>query len=487
MNILSAGKTSTSTFSRESSDIATSGGKILPRIFKNVGILLSGRAVNAPLSLVHKALAIHLLGTYDFGLLAMVYAYARTIGDIVEFQSWQTVLHYGISPFKNEQTSLFQKVLRFSFVLDISSGLVGMAIGIAGGFLFAKILGWPPQLSLIGPAFCIIIIFMTSATAIGVLRLFNRFDLLAAHGTTSTIVRLIGTIILLFIHGTLAEMLCVWIVAEITSFFILGLFALRELKKRGLTKGLFSSFTRESVFPSRADKALKGIWSFAFNTNLNTTLYLAFGQVGTLVVGSILGPTSAGIYQIASQVASGVAKPIALIENTLYPEMARLWYEQNTRKLYRLALQTAFIASGSALGLIAIIGGLIFGLESFLLWLGQHHDISFAVTIAEKISHLIHKIKDANALSLTLWLLGAEVITIWGLPLEPLLITTRQTRAAIFARGITVLFFLPALVVTIRHFNLYGIGPVSVLATLLLLLLQIFFVIRSRLKYKKQT
>ena len=59
----------------------------------NLGVLLGGRAVNAPLSLIHIWMATHLLGSYSFGLVAMMYAFARTMGDIVDFQSWQTVLH----------------------------------------------------------------------------------------------------------------------------------------------------------------------------------------------------------------------------------------------------------------------------------------------------------------------------------------------------------------------------------------------------------
>ncbi|QNT77604.1 lipopolysaccharide biosynthesis protein [Entomobacter blattae] len=427
-------------------------------IFKNLGILLSGRAINAPLSIVHTTLATGLLGIYDFGLLTMVYAFARLIGDVVEFQSWQTVIHYGYQPFKENHKEQFQRVIRFSLFLDVSSGIAGTLFGIFFGIFFGYAMNWPTKLSIIGPAFCIIILFMTSATAIGILRLLNRFDLLAIQSVNSTVVRLIGTIIATLTHGTLTDLLIVWVIAEISSFFLLGFLAWKELDKHHLAKGLLSMRDTKWYFGKDMTKGLDKVWSFAFTTNINTTLYLASGQLVTVIVGSLLGPTSAGIYQIANKMAAAFAKPAGLIENTLYPEMTKLWHDKKTKKLYRLAFQITLLAGGVAT----------------LLMLLAHY------IGTPLLAFILHKANNPQAANLMFWLLGAEVITIWGLPLEPLLITTRKTRLTLIARGLTTFLFLLLLIITIHHFGLLGIGPATIFSTLFLLILQLLFVLKNR-------
>lgn len=89
-----------------------------------------------------------------------------------------------------------------------------------------------------------------------------------------------------------------------------------------------------------------GIWRFAFITNANATPSLVFSHVTTLIVGSVLGPVSAGYYRIGSQIAAGIAKPGTMMQQTLHPEMASLWREGATGRMYRLAWQSSLAPGG---------------------------------------------------------------------------------------------------------------------------------------------
>ncbi|WP_215746123.1 lipopolysaccharide biosynthesis protein [Gluconobacter sp. P1C6_b] len=440
-----------------SSQAARPGG--VQRVISNLGVLLGGRAVNAPLSLIHIWMATHLLGSYSFGLVAMMYAFARTMGDIVDFQSWQTVLHYGLRPLTQGDRRGFQKIVSFSLLLDSVGGLLGFGGGVLISLLAMNLLGWPPEIHVIGVVYCISILFMASATATGLLRVFDRYDLLAVQGTVATIVRVIGTASMALGWASVTALASVWIAAEVAAWGTIFFMAAREMYRRDLIRGLFHEMRAilPEILNGQFFRTYPGIWRFALNTNLNSTLALAFGHIGTLVVGAFVGPTSAGYYRIASQIAAGIAKPATLIQTTVYPEMARLWRDRAMNRLYRLTGQIALMAGGIGTALLLLT--LFAGRPLLQLYIG-------------------HK-GATEALPVTLWLLAAEVVTVWGLPLEPLLFTTNRSGAAIGARILECTFFLPALVMMVRHYGLSGVGPATLCGVTLLITIQLVFVIRT--------
>jgi len=430
----------------------------LKRVLGNLGVLLGGRAVNAPFSLLHTALAIRLLGGYGFGLIAMMYAFARTLGDVVDFQSWQVVLHYGLGPLTRKDTRAFHRILGFTLALDALSGLAGCIIGVTTSLCAMHLLGWPQSIHFIGAAYMLSVMFMTTATATGILRVLNRYDLISVQSTSATIVRLIGTLLLYTLHGTFIEMAAVWFLAEAVAWSLLYGFAWRELHQHGLTQNFWRNArsTIPDILSGKIRREFPGIWHFAITNNANSTLALAFGHVGTLIVGAMLGPASAGYYRIASQLAAGVAKPVTLIQTTLYPEMARMWQERTPGRLYKLSAQIALLAG--AFGTILLIIALFAGKPLLTLIMGA---------------------ASTHALPVMLWLLAAEIVTVWGLPLEPILFTTHKASAAILARSLQVAFFLPCLVLTIHWDGLNGVGPATLCSIIMLIALQLVFVLRT--------
>lgn len=431
----------------------------LAKVLRNVGVLLTGKAINAPLSLVHISLAIHLLGSFDFGLIAMMYAFARMMGDVVDFQSWQVILHYGLRPLTQQNRHGFQRIIGFSLFLDTVSGLLGCGLGVAIALLGMNALGWPPQIHGIGAVYCISILFMTTATPTGLLRVFDRFDLLAMQGTTATVVRVIGTSILFFTGASVTALAIVWMLAEAAAWTLLFGFAYRELHRRDLLRGFIGNFrhTIRDILTGAFGRQHPGIWHFAWSTNFSSTLALTFGHVGTLMVGALLGPADAGYYRIASQIAAGIAKPVTLVQTTLYPEMARMWREKATKKLYRMAAQ------------VALAGGLV----GTLLLLAAFFASNPLITLITGNAH-------THAVPVMLWLLAAEIVSVWGLPLEPILFTTHKSGAATFARVLETVFFLPLLFVMIRWYGLNGVGPATLCAVTVLIAIQLVMVLTSR-------
>lgn len=421
----------------------------LRQILGNAGILLGGKALNGALSLGATALAARTLGVDMFGVLVLVHAYVQTIGEIAKFQSWQALLQYGTEPLEAGRLGEFQRVLRFSLLLDALSGIGGIVIAVLGVLLIGSALGWPDALSPQVAAYSLVIVFMVSATPTGALRLLGRFDLLAWQSSVDSWVRVIGAAIAWQLDAGLTTFLAIWFLGQIAAFVFLFGMASRTLRARGALDG----FTVRA--PGPLTEGFPGLWSFVWSTNLNSTLALAFTHVSTLMVGALLGARDAALFRVAKQLGDAVAKPAKLIVPALYPELARLAAAKDHTTLRRLVWQLALAAGGAASVLLLI-----------------------AALIREPALRFIVGEEFVPAKDVLLWLLGASVVSLWALPLEPLLMSTGSAGAAFRMRLLVTVIYLPFLYFATVQGGLTATGAASVVGALMLFLGQLWLVTR---------
>ncbi|WP_293374028.1 lipopolysaccharide biosynthesis protein [Nevskia sp.] len=415
----------------------------------NAGILLGGKALNGALSLGATALAARTLGVDMFGVLVLVHAYVQTVGEIAKFQSWQALLQYGTAPLAEGRLVDFQRVLRFSLALDGLSGIGGIVIALIGVQLIGSALGWPGVLAPEVSAYSLVIVFMVSATPTGALRLLDRFDLLAWQSSVDSWVRVIGAAIAWQCDAGLSTFLAIWFAGQVAAFTFLFGMASRTLRARGALDGF------ELRAPGPLTDGFPGLWSFVWSTNLNSTLALAFTHVGTLMVGALLGARDAALFRVAKQLGDAVAKPAKLIVPALYPELARLAAASDQTVLRRLVWQLALAAGGAASVLLLI-----------------------AALIREPALRFIVGEEFVAAKDVLLWLLGASVVSLWALPLEPLLMSTGSAGAAFRMRLLVTLLYLPLLYFATIKGGLTAAGAASVIGALMLFVGQLWLVLR---------
>jgi O-antigen/teichoic acid export membrane protein len=411
----------------------------LRRVVVNAGKLLGGRSVNAVLSLAYLAIAARGLGATAFGVLVLIHAFAQFLGEVVKFQSWQTLIHYGAGPLQGREIPRFQQVLRLTLALDAASAVVGVGLGVAGAFLLAGRLGWGPEQAPAAAAYALSAAFMVSATPLGLLRLFDRFDVLAGQAALVSLVRLIGCGAAWALEAPLWAYLLVWGIGTAAGFIYLATASLAELRRRGLLVGFRAHGPLGGGLP--------GVWRFAWSTNLNTTLDVAFTHVVTLVVGGLVGPAQAGFWRLGRQVADAIAKPAKLLTPALYPELARLRVAQGEAEMARLAAQVGLLTGGFSLVIVAI-----------------------AAFAGEPLLTLVMGAAFAPAAELMTWQVAAAAIAIFALPLEPMLVSQGRPGAALRVRLVVSLAFLACLMPLVEHWGARGaaIGLVAAAAALAL-------------------
>ena len=421
----------------------------LQKVLANAGQLLSGRVVNAVVGLAYIALTARSLGKELMGVVVLINAFAQFLGEVAHFESWQTVIAYGTDPLLNKDKPKFQQVLRLSLLLDLISGVIGIALGVLGAWLFWSELKWPADMRGYGALYALSIGVMTSATGVGLLRLFDRFRYLAGQQAVSSLVRMIGCAACALTHAPIQWFLLAWAAGTFASFFYIAAIAGWDLHKRDLLKGF------SLIGPT--GQGLPGVWRFAFATNFSGTVDVGFTHVLTLVVGAMLGPVQAAYWRIGKQVADGMAKPARLMVPAMYPELAKMRASGGQQAMTKLAMQIALIG-GAAAGVLLLVS-LVAGKAILEIVMGKAFGAAAGVMN---------------------WQVAAAAIGVLTLPLEPMLVSMRAAGAALAVRLVVVIAYLAALAPLINAFGLTGAGA-ALVASALAMAIGMYFMARHRL------
>ncbi|HYC04538.1 MAG TPA: lipopolysaccharide biosynthesis protein [Azospirillaceae bacterium] len=415
------------------------GDRLLWRVLGNAGILLGGKSMNGLFSLVYLALAARALGVEAFGVLVLIHTYTQAVGEIAKFQSWQAVLRFGTPAVTEGRIGDFQRLLSFTILLDLGAAVAGTVLGIAAMPWVAPLMEWPPWIVPAAMLYATSMVFMVTATPTGVLRLYDRFDLIAFQSTLGSAVRMVGAALVWALDGGLLGFLVVWYLATLVSGITLILMTRRELRRRGHLEG----------FRLRWKGATAGfdrIWGFVWSTNANTSLALVFTHLGTLAVGWLLGPAEAALFRVARQFAEAMAKPIKLLTPAIYPELAKLDSAGEIKRMRQLMLRSVLIAGAGAslfMAILAVAGDTVIALVVGREYLAAH-GVMMMLTVA-------------------------TVIGVWTFPLEPMLITIGEVGAALRVQIVATALYVPTLYVLLRRFGLEGAGMAAIAAALVIL------------------
>lgn len=325
--------------------------QLLRRMLRNAGTLFGGHAMAGLLALGAVALTARALGTETFGVLMLVHAYAMVVGNLTTFKAWHAVVRYGAICIERDRRAELQSLIGFALLLDLGSGLVAVGLAVVAAPWVGPSLGWPAEAVAAGQWYCLVILFVGTGTSTGILRLFDRFDRLALQRLVAPAVRLVGALAAYGAGGSLTIFLLIWFVAAALDGTTLWALGWRELAQRGFTRG-FELRVRGLVRPH------PGLWRLVWATNLNSTLGAVSGRLSTLVVGAILGPSGAGLYQVAAQFASALERPVEMLRHTIYPEFARLHAAGDLRRMRQLAVRSATLTGAAAVPVLLVLSAL---------------------------------------------------------------------------------------------------------------------------------
>lgn len=326
------------------------------RILANTGWLLGGKGVGAVLSLVYLAIVTRTLGVENFGRFALVLSAATVIKTLVSFDSWQIVVRYGQRHLATGDHDALNRLLRFCVLIDIGSAIAGGVIAAIILLFFDDLLGLGPGMDWQVWLFCVAMMITIRSSPMGLLRLFDRFDSGAVAETMIPVGRMIGAIPAWLLMPTITGYLIAWAGAEMLCALTYWALALQVGRDR------IGSWTAGRAIDARRENA--GVIGFLTATNLQTSLTSVGQQVAVLIVGGFVGPTGAGLYRLANQLANSLTKISSLLSRSIFVELSRTSVQgrEALGELFRRTNRLALVAGAVIIALILTIGRPLLGL-----------------------------------------------------------------------------------------------------------------------------
>jgi O-antigen/teichoic acid export membrane protein len=320
---------------------------IFRRIGRNVGWLLGGRGFAGLASVAYLGIAARALGPEHFGTFTLILTYGQLISNLIQFQSWQAVIRFGAAHLAEKRFDKLSRLIGFIAALDWASALVGVVIAVLGVHVAGPLFHWSVEEQHRAALFSAVLLLSNGATPTGLLRLFDRFDLLTLTEAVGPLVRLVGAIFVWSAHGGIMAFLAVWALAALAQTIAAwGAVLLTHLARLSIGRSAFAGALAENP----------RLWRFMVQTNLSSSLSLFWFQTGTLAVGAVSGPAAAGGFRIADRLAKAGSRPVETLTRALYPEMARLVASDDRATLVKVFKRVTWIAASLALVLVAIAG-----------------------------------------------------------------------------------------------------------------------------------
>ncbi|MGD8415892.1 MAG: hypothetical protein PVH91_02420 [Pseudomonadales bacterium] len=401
------------------------------RLVANFGWLVGGRTMGALMALAATALAARTLGASDYGLVVLIHAAALIIRQLCNVKTADSVIRYGV-PLAEEGRigELKGLVLRFARIDLVAAGIAAVAGGLLLA-LFADRFNLPATLE--GPAttYVVALLFSITGTASGTLRLLDRFGALSAQLAIGPAIKLIGVLALLAspLAGDPAYYVLVW----------MGAYLIEHAYSWWRAYYAFTShYGRvKTVRPALDPRDVRG---FLVTTYWQSTLDAAPKQAATLIAGTLLGSAGAALFSFARELSEVLAKPVNVLRQVVFPDLARLWRNDMPRFInvtWRTGAVTA--AGGLAVVVVSVFAG---------------HALLTALAGADF---------GAAATLLTLLLLAAT-IELGGASFRPASYVMGKARALLNVQLLATGLYLAGFVVFANLYGLDGVGLASLLS-----------------------
>jgi len=333
------------------------------RIAINFGKVLRGRGIAAVFMVVSTVLTAHALPVEQFGLIILLHTYIKVVKGLLNFRTFEAIVRFGVPLQDNGDEPRLKSLLRSTVMIDFSSSLAAMLIGVAMVPLAAWLLHWDVQVTQWAGYYSLIMITTSVNTSNGILRLYDRFDALGVQYTVGPMVRMLLVVLAWAMDGGMLMFLLAWGVAYCVGNIYLFARGMLELRAR-LSTPFWEGFRWREILDQGRE-----FWRFIGVVYWQTSVDLVPKQLSTLLAGNLLGPAAAGQFRLAREISTILNRPAALLRDVLFPNLTRSW-QSNEGGFKKLPMRASLIA-GSA-GFLITVFAWIAG-ETLLALIGEDY------------------------------------------------------------------------------------------------------------------
>ncbi len=317
------------------------------RVLKNFGVVLRGRGIAAIFNLAATALMAHVLAATEFGLVILLHTYVLAIRGILNFRTYEAIVRFGVPHHEDGQDEDLRRLLRSTTVIDLTSALAAVLLGISAASIAGEYLHWDAEMISLASLYSLVLLTTIGNTPNGILRLYDRFDALSVFYTVGPAIRISGVVIAWSVDAGMHTFIAIWAVAftlENTWMFVRGHMELNRQHNNHIWKG---GKWREVRGASREFRHFIAVVYWQTNIDLLPK------HLSVLLAGGLLGPAAAGMFRLARDFSSVLSKPAGILREVLFPDLARIQHSK-ADGFYELGFRAVKVAGAAGLLLVLL-------------------------------------------------------------------------------------------------------------------------------------
>lgn len=333
-------------------------------LFKNSFYAILGEGGASFINLIVIILLIKLIGSEGYGILTLAQSYMFILDGIINLQCWRGVIKFGEEAIaaKDKESSL--GYIKLGTVLDISTAILGAIVS----FLLARFIGnifdWSEILIKSSQIFSIVILFHFSGTSTAILRMEDKFNLVAIQKIISALLKAVAIVMILLFWKNISILsgVIIYAITDIIGHLILSGMALIIVhKKYGLRNVVMCKW------PPKTKEFVK----FTIWTTLSDVVDIPVAYLDVFIVSS-LSLSMVAIFKVFKQIISIVSKLTTPVYQAIYPQFSKLVAQKQSGYAYEVVLKIRNVILKYFLPLFTVLG-----LTSYW-WLKIIFDISYA-------------------------------------------------------------------------------------------------------------
>lgn len=332
-------------------------------LFKNSFWAFFGDASASAITFIISIILIKIIGSESYGILILAQSYMNIMDVIINIQSWRSTIQYGQKAIVDGNDKELHSYVKLGCIMDISTAILCFIISILLPNLIGGFLHWSNEMILCSEIFAITIISHFAGTPTAILRLFNKYNLVALSKTLSAIFKITAIVAYYLItkNLNLVSSTIIFMLTDFMGNILLVIFAFYHYSKK---------YKIADIIKAKMPKDAKSFISYTLWGTLSEIVDLPVQTIDVFIV-SVLGNATVAIYKIFKQIIGIISKVTGPIQQSILPQFSELSAKGNEKRGFEVVIKIHKTILKYTLPISILVG------VTSYFWLGKLYDMTY--------------------------------------------------------------------------------------------------------------
>ena len=298
-------------------------------IVKNIMVLFKGNVLASIIGLINTTILVNVIGLENNGVIFMALSYVMLFNSIFNFQSYNAIIRFVPRAMEVGSNKVISYIKQ-GFFLDFSTAVLGIIAATIMIQPIAMLMKWDSVIINCIYIYILIILFKTTGTMLGILRIYNKFKETVYVNIVEVSIKLIFYILGWIKGSSLYYFALIEVLSCGVSMIVMIIFTYRAIKENSLSfRNIKWSLDKE-------------FFKFNLYSNLEVAADLPITYITPFIINSILGFSDIAVYKIIEKIGSLILKITTPINQAIIPDLSKRIADNNLQgalSLYKKAIK----------------------------------------------------------------------------------------------------------------------------------------------------